>query len=123
MKCSNCGADVTETASFCPRCGKPVEVNQGVKEMVCPACNAEVPEGTNFCPQCGKPLNPSISNNPYFVINGKPLKRSDLIKIIIIALIVWAILYLIINPYAREALFRDIEISFRRLFRWFDVFG
>ncbi|MGN0687108.1 MAG: zinc-ribbon domain-containing protein [Oscillospiraceae bacterium] len=50
MKCSKCGAPVTEDAKFCLECGAPVETPSAVK---CPLCGGDNPPESRFCAVCG----------------------------------------------------------------------
>lgn len=49
-KCHHCGVEVSETAKFCPDCGK------SVLPAKCPDCEAELAFGVKFCSNCGKEL-------------------------------------------------------------------
>lgn len=51
VKCSECGADVTAGAKFCPECGKQMPTNK-----FCSECGAKVTAGAKFCPECGNKL-------------------------------------------------------------------
>lgn len=58
--CSNCGAELELSVTFCPKCGtkqeepeKPVEETAG---PACPSCNTKYDEGTIFCSNCGQKL-------------------------------------------------------------------
>lgn len=52
MRCSECGAKISDTAKFCPECGAKVE-----KEVyVCPECGKEVGKNAKFCEHCGAKL-------------------------------------------------------------------
>ena len=52
MKCRNCGTELRETDTFCPKCGEKVNLID-----TCPFCGAELSEGTVFCPKCGKQVS------------------------------------------------------------------
>ncbi|WP_306056854.1 zinc ribbon domain-containing protein [Natronococcus wangiae] len=55
--CPNCGADVSEDASYCPSCGAGVETDAVAEtEFACPNCEAIVPEGARYCRACGTKL-------------------------------------------------------------------
>ncbi|MBR2359957.1 MAG: zinc ribbon domain-containing protein [Bacteroidaceae bacterium] len=47
-RCSFCGADISETDTFCPECGTPRE------GIVCPACHTR--NWFSYCRVCGIPL-------------------------------------------------------------------
>ena len=49
MKCKNCGAELRETDTFCPKCGEKVNFID-----TCPFCGEKLREGALFCPKCGK---------------------------------------------------------------------
>lgn len=57
--CANCGAELAETARFCPTCGTKVEepapevIEAEVVPSVCPQCGAELEPDAKFCTQCG----------------------------------------------------------------------
>ena len=57
-KCKNCGAEVDETAKFCPECGKPI-IKRGRPRKValvkCVECGYEYTVDNNICPNCGYP--------------------------------------------------------------------
>ncbi len=50
-KCSNCGAEIIENASFCSKCGRPIEA-----EKTCSKCGAKIRKGNAFCINCGAPV-------------------------------------------------------------------
>lgn len=52
MRCSQCGADIQETDSFCSKCGAKV-----IRQRRCPGCGVLLRENTNFCHECGKRLS------------------------------------------------------------------
>jgi membrane protease subunit (stomatin/prohibitin family) len=77
IACPSCNARVSESAKFCPECGKPTappkvkcikcsfEMNQNMKfcpecgspqntEIICKKCGQKVPSGSKFCPECGE---------------------------------------------------------------------
>lgn len=49
VKCSNCGANISEKSKFCPECGS----KQGLS---CPKCGASIRKGAKFCSECGHSL-------------------------------------------------------------------
>lgn len=57
MKCSNCGATISDTASFCTECGAKIEKEEKkIEQGVCPHCGEKLREGASFCVGCGKPV-------------------------------------------------------------------
>lgn len=53
IKCQECGAEISDAAVSCPKCGAPV-----VKQVVCPECGKLVSGLASVCPNCGAPLQP-----------------------------------------------------------------
>jgi membrane protease subunit (stomatin/prohibitin family) len=49
VKCSNCGAMVSEGTKFCPECGNQMNP----QKSPCIKCGAMINQGTKFCPECG----------------------------------------------------------------------
>jgi hypothetical protein len=47
--CPGCGARSTDSARFCPACGRPLKAS-------CPSCKLPVEGGARFCPGCGVAL-------------------------------------------------------------------
>ena len=54
MRCSECGAKISDTAKFCPESGAKVELEEEV--YVCPECGKEVGKTAKFCEHCGAKL-------------------------------------------------------------------
>ena len=50
IKCSNCGASLTEQAKFCLECG--TKVAPAIKK--CSSCGNELPANSKFCQECGQ---------------------------------------------------------------------
>lgn len=52
-KCSYCGAELVDGASFCTQCGK-----KATKERTkrCPSCGEKIEKGDMFCAGCGKKI-------------------------------------------------------------------
>lgn len=46
--CENCGARITEDASYCPECGQPIK-----KQEICRNCGYKFTRQSNYCPNCG----------------------------------------------------------------------
>lgn len=58
INCSECGAQISDKAPTCPRCGSPVE-----KHVVCEDCGMSFVEKDGACPQCGCPIAPPSVNS------------------------------------------------------------
>ena len=48
IKCSSCGAKLTDKTKFCPECGN--------RYNPCPSCKVDIPSGASSCPICGKAI-------------------------------------------------------------------
>ncbi len=70
MICVKCGADIPDSAKFCPKCGfkNTPSSKQDVALKKCPQCGTENPATAKFCRNDGTPLNPielpSEEDNP-----------------------------------------------------------
>lgn len=53
MKCTKCGAELSEGALFCRECGAKVEM----QKKYCRECGKEVPVDARFCSYCGADLS------------------------------------------------------------------
>ncbi|MDZ4278138.1 MAG: protein kinase, partial [Dehalococcoidia bacterium] len=51
MRCSSCGRENPDDASFCNACGSPLAPS-------CPGCGRTSPHGSSFCNRCGTQLAP-----------------------------------------------------------------
>jgi NADH pyrophosphatase NudC (nudix superfamily) len=55
IKICECGAEIYESAKFCGKCGKKVEVEkEAVAEKTCSRCGASISSEDRFCPNCGE---------------------------------------------------------------------
>ena len=54
--CANCGAELAEEQSFCPRCGTAA-VSDLPAARICTSCGSELPDGSDFCVKCGARVN------------------------------------------------------------------
>lgn len=70
--CRHCNAEVSDGATFCPVCGKPVMKKE--KVVLCPECGLENPVGTAFCVHCGSKLpgekNPNLESESVQKLKG-----------------------------------------------------
>jgi len=53
VKCSECGNEISDTASACPKCGASVSRKLGEHEDQCPHCMTVVNASVTKCPSCG----------------------------------------------------------------------
>ncbi len=60
VRCEKCGAQLTENAKFCVKCGAKVEIKPVVNSEVfkCPKCGKELTKDSRFCVECGAQLQP-----------------------------------------------------------------
>lgn len=61
MKCVSCGAELTERAKFCEKCGHAVEPEKET-EQYCSVCGEKIEEGTLFCAKCGHSFKENDNN-------------------------------------------------------------
>ncbi len=47
IKCSECGQEISDQATICPKCGK------SCLEIKCPECGCILSEENSVCPECG----------------------------------------------------------------------
>ncbi len=70
--CRHCNAEVTDGATFCPVCGKPVMKKE--KVVLCPECGLDNPVGTAYCVHCGSELpgekNPNLESESVQKLKG-----------------------------------------------------
>ena len=56
IKCTECGAQISDRARKCPSCGCPIEeILKEPDKKICVECGNELEEGTEICPKCGCP--------------------------------------------------------------------
>ena len=63
MKCPNCGQNLSDTARFCSRCGRPIchePPKKDEQEKKCPYCGYSVPASDHFCNNCGHLIDSEI---------------------------------------------------------------
>lgn len=64
INCPECGAEVSDKAAACIKCGNPVLTQEKKVVIVCPECGKEEPlENAEKCSNCGYPLNESTDPN------------------------------------------------------------
>ena len=67
MLCNNCGRELKDGATFCPKCGtkvqqvvQPVNIQPAEEYIFCSGCGSKMKKIAKFCPKCGK-FNSKIS--------------------------------------------------------------
>lgn len=92
--CKNCGAQISDNASFCTNCGQKVE-----KDLVCRNCNSKLKPETQFCTNCGTSVvkyNPPVQTLGRKKKSIKNIKKKVLISavaIVLVASIILGIMY------------------------------
>ncbi len=79
--CTKCGATISETDVFCPKCGTPVALPS--EKRFCAKCGAELLEGQDFCPKCGQKAGAHVEQNK----GGGGIGKKILIPIITCAVV------------------------------------
>lgn len=51
INCDECGNQVSDKASVCPKCGAPI-----IQRIICPECKSRVSAKSIVCSECGAPL-------------------------------------------------------------------
>lgn len=59
INCNECGAQVSDKAPYCPKCGAPVE-----KQIECSECGTKMSENIKMCPNCGCPTESPMQQPP-----------------------------------------------------------
>lgn len=57
ITCPECGGQVSDKATFCPKCGYPINSSNDRAVSVCPRCGNAVPPNSKFCGRCGNPVS------------------------------------------------------------------
>lgn len=55
VNCKNCGAEVSDKAKVCPKCGKNIK-RDSVPTLTCPECGKEIEASEITCSNCGYKL-------------------------------------------------------------------
>ena len=80
QRCENCGAEMSDTLSFCTVCGNKFPVAE--EHVVCTHCAASVPKGMSFCTECGKLISGVVQEEKAAPQNcpscGAKLKKKNL---------------------------------------------
>ncbi|MFC1847054.1 zinc ribbon domain-containing protein [Chloroflexota bacterium] len=79
-KCVECGADIRDSDSNCPKCGVELEEeplnkdNEENRIFTCDKCEAVVGEGDVFCPKCGDKFEDELlqKDNEMILEESKP---------------------------------------------------
>ena len=80
-KCSVCGADISEEATVCPKCGQPQVV-----KVHCADCDCTYSAQASACPQCGAPNPRRKSNSEDPFANGPSGKSRGMTAVLAILL-------------------------------------
>lgn len=75
VKCTNCGAEVSEGLKFCTECGEPIknisaDYDKYDQKKVCPKCYAEFSNDLMYCSECGTKLE-KVPDKSKFIICKK----------------------------------------------------
>ena len=71
MNCTNCGAELHDTAKFCSECGTATA-------LACPNCGEAISAADKFCSECGHNLDSvSAAAAPSVVATGEPAQRPE----------------------------------------------
>ena len=85
INCKNCGAEISDKAKVCPKCGQSVNVDV-TPAPICPECSEKIQEGAKVCPNCGYTLS-SKRKIKKFAILGSVALVVVLIIVIVIAIL------------------------------------
>lgn len=88
VNCENCGAEVSDKAKVCPKCGKNIK-RDVASILVCPECGKEVDTTETQCSNCGYKLEHSN--------NSKKKKITIIGCISILVLLIICVAVVIIN--------------------------
>jgi len=83
IKCRECGAEVSDQAAACIKCGAPIIVDLEEK-ILCWNCKHEYSNALDNCPSCGKSRSVYVD---FFMAVGSVLKNGAAVFIGIIVLI------------------------------------
>ena len=96
MKCAKCGAELTDGAKFCGKCGTAVP-----QTLTCPACGKEVAIGSEFCPHCGQNLHAEATPESGTQKNSR--KRLMIIAgAVLLAVIIAVVLIIVLGGGSKE---------------------
>ncbi len=77
INCTECGAQVSERASSCPKCGCPIS-----EDLVqCPECSKMMSRKAEFCTECGCPLTTAPKPRPVSKPEPKREIRSEQLSV------------------------------------------
>ena len=66
-RCSHCGEEYVNGASFCTNCGAKIEVIEENNYVFCTNCGKKIiDESTSFCPSCGTKIKRGNSVHEYY---------------------------------------------------------
>lgn len=100
MRCRQCGAENSDQAKFCTKCGNKLPTT-----IICPGCGAENASTGKFCRNCGRPLE--CLESP----TEKPKKyRKKMIVFGLIAVVLAAAVF-IVNQKKNRSLIEQKELE------------
>lgn len=72
IKCSNCGAEISEGLKFCTECGEPIknitaDYEKYDQKKVCPKCYAEFSNNLIYCTECNTKLEKVPDKSKYMI--------------------------------------------------------
>lgn len=89
IKCKDCGADISDKAIYCPKCGKKVHDIQK-KEKTCPECGKILSDDVMCCDNCG------------YTFKRLSIRKKKIVGIAISAIVVIVLMICIIFFVTRE---------------------
>lgn len=93
MKCSNCGSELKQGASFCTNCGQKLEETSAQTQgKFCTKCGAKNLAEAKFCDVCGNAFNENQTTSNKFTmprsnVNNKNILMMALAGVVVLALI------------------------------------
>lgn len=81
ITCPECGAQISDKATACPKCGSPIVVKKKCEE-----CGAELPDGATKCPSCGAPVKANNNNGATITISTGGTKSKSVFAVLALLL-------------------------------------
>lgn len=122
ISCSECGAQISDTAANCIKCGAPIVKKEFFN---CFECNAELEKGTKICSNCGaeqelkeQPQDTPLTNtnNNGSAVKKKSGLKKNIIIVVVIALIgaVGGIFWQLAKNKGRMDVYKEQQIQQQR---------